>query len=175
MKKIFLLVVVFFISTLSFSQEIVNLVMVGDNGITEDIKKANAFIVVKKYPDGFQRLDYKFNQPLQKLRTFSDSSLTVLQGPYYEYAFMGWLFKSGNYQNNAKDGEWKNYDDTGKVILIEKYDQGVLMETINPDTVKKEKPVESKYDIEASFKKGGKDWINYLSRNLNGGFSCKIT
>ncbi|MFM2327176.1 MAG: hypothetical protein RIR31_1378, partial [Bacteroidota bacterium] len=40
------------------AQKIVNLVLVDDNGVTENIKEAHSFIVVKKYPDNFQRLDY---------------------------------------------------------------------------------------------------------------------
>ncbi len=173
MKQTVLLFFSLFISILSYSQEIVNVVLVGDEGITEDIKKANAFIVVKKYPNSFQRLDYKFNQPLQKLRTYSDSTLTVLQGPSYEYAFMGWLLLSGNYKDNTKDGDWDTFNDTGKVILTEKYDMGVLIKTVNPDTLKKEKSIEYKDEKEATFKKGDSGWKSYLIKNLNGELAAK--
>lgn len=151
------------------AQEIVNMVLVGKNGITTKIKETKSFVVVKKYPDGFKRLDYPMHAPLKKLRSYSDSSLTVLQGAYYEYATDGAIAISGYYENNLKHKDWFTYDDTGKVIWIEKYNNGLLTETINPDTVKKDtadkklKPGE----IEAVFKAGGKSWLQYLTRNLN--------
>lgn len=173
MKKLSFLIVCFLFAFTVSAQEIINLVMVGNNGATENIKEAHSFIAVKKYPNGFQRLDYKFKQPLQKLRTYSDSTMTVLEGPYYEYALMGWLYKSGHYLNNMKAGDWRTYNDTGKVVLIEKYEQGVLIKTEDPDTIKKEKPAENKDDQEARFKKGNKDWMYYLTRNLDGNLAAK--
>lgn len=151
------------------AQEIVNLVLVGDNGITKDIKEAHSFIVVKKYPDSYQRLDYKIGAPLERLRSYSDSTLKVLQGNYYEYTADGRIAKSGFYQNNLKEDDWYHYNDTGKVILEEKYVNGVLIKTINPDTIKKEERVDAiqAVDKEATFGKGDRDWIKYLSKNLN--------
>lgn len=169
MKILSVLLIAVFLQLNLFSQEIVNLVMVGKDGITENIKKANSFIVVKKYSDGFKRLDYPVHAPLKKLRSYSDSSLTVLQGAYYEYAADGAIAISGYYDNNLKHKDWYTYNDTGKVILIEKFSNGFLTETINPDTIKKDtadkklKPGEK----EAVFKGGGKSWIQYLTRNLN--------
>lgn len=169
MKTVAFLIFSILLLKSSAAQEIVNLVLVGKNGITTKIKEAQSFVVVKKYPDGFKRLDYPVHAPLKKLRSYSDSSLTVLQGAYYEYATDGAIAISGYYENNLKHKDWFTYDDTGKVILIEKYNNGLLTETINPDTVKKDtadkklKPGEK----EAIFKGGGKNWIQYLTRNLN--------
>lgn len=176
MKRIVLFFIGFFISLLSFSQEIVNVVYVGENGITEDVKKANAFILIKKYPDGFQRLDYKFSAPLQMLRTYSDSTLKVLEGNYYEYDVNGAITVSGYYHNNLKEKDWYFYDDTAKVIREEKYEAGVLIKTINPDTIKNKEDNElaiQDVEKEAIFGKKPTDWGKYLSKNINGEVSAK--
>lgn len=166
----FILLAILFVTLHSSAQQIVNLVLVGDNGITENIKEANAFIVIKKYPNSFQRLDYKMDAPLVKLRNYKDSTLKILQGDYYEYAPSGAITISGYYENNAQEKDWYYYNDTGKVILEEKYEKGVLINTVNPDTVKKDKTGDDKLkegEREAIYKNGDKDWIKYVSKNLN--------
>jgi len=167
----FLFTIFLFISTsLSYSQTIVNLILVGENGVTEDITKATNFIVIKKYPTNFERLDYKLHGPLIKSKTYSDSTLTVLQGRYYEYDESGRISKSGHYLNNQKDKDWWYYNDTAKVILKEKYKNGILINTVNPDTVKEERPKQSTLDKderEATFKSGDREWIRYLTKNVN--------
>ena len=171
MKRVFILFFCFFKCAISPAQEIVNLVLVGANGVTENIKEANSFIVVKKYPNSFQRLDYKISEPLQKMRNYSDVNLTILEGKYLEYGADGTITKSGYYQNNFKEKDWHYYNDTGKVILTEKFEKGLLIETINPDTVKKDEKKSdtfTKVESEATFEKGDKDWKKYLVKNLNG-------
>jgi protein TonB len=169
MKKLPILFFCFLLTSNINAQKIVNLVLVGDNGVTENIKEAHSFIVVKKYPDNFQRLDYKMRKPLQSLRSYSDSTLEVLQGNCYEYTPNGRITKSGFYQNNLKEKSWYYYNDTGKVILEEKFANGVLIERINPDTIKKEERVDDIKTVEqeATFNKGDRDWIKYLQKNLN--------
>ncbi len=170
MKKALLLFILGQNTIALFSQEIVNLVLVGKKGITEDIKEATTFIAIKKYPDGFQRLDYILQGPLQKVRTYSDSNLTILNGWYYEYAPDGSITLSGTYYNNQKAKDWYHYNDTGKVVLEEKYEMGTLIKTIDPDTIKKKEEMPEglqKVEREATFKKGDKDWIKYLTKNLN--------
>lgn len=169
MKKFILLSLFFCIIVNGMGQQIVNAVFVGNNGVTENIKEAHSFIVVKKYQGSYKRLDYKFNAPLVKERNYADSLLAVLEGKYYEYAVDGSISKSGQYHNNLKEQNWYFYNDTGKIILEEQYDKGILMATINPDTVKDQsskivtlQPGEK----EATFKNGDKDWIKYLVRNL---------
>ena len=144
--------------------------MVGEKGITEDIKEARSFIVIKEYPNAFQRLDYNIGAPLERLRTYSDSSLTVLNGPFYEYSFKGALTLSGGYLNNLKEKKWNYSNDTGKVILELDYEHGILIKTINPDTVKKKDPAETKLkdgEVEEHYKRGDDDWRNYLRKNLD--------
>jgi protein TonB len=176
MKKFFLCSLIFLTGHCCFAQQIVNLVLVGDDGITENIKKAHSYIVVKKYPDGFKRLDYKKNAPLQKLKSFSDSSLTVLQGIYLEYWPNGYISKSGYYDNNLKEKDWYTYNESGKQLLLEKYAKGALISSLNVDTIKKDKTVKDTLkpgEIEASFKNGGTGWSKYLMRNLNGDVASK--
>ena len=176
MKKLSFLWFCFFIISKLNAQQMVNLVLVGNNGVTEDIKEAHSFILVKKYPNSFQRLDYKLAAPLQKVRNYTDSTLTVLQGGYCEYALSGALSIRGHYENNLRENEWYYYNDTGKVILEEKYEQGVLIKITNPDSVKEELPEETGFkdgEREATFKKGIKDWIKYLTTNLNSEVSVK--
>lgn len=169
MKKLPFLCFCFLLTANVNAQEIVNLVLVGDKGVTENIKEAHSFIVVKKYPGSYQRLDYKMGAPLERLRSYSDSTLEVLHGNYYEYASDGRIAQSGVYQNNLKEDDWYYYNDTGKVILEEKYENGVLIKTINPDTIKKEERTDAIQAVEkeATFGKGDRDWIKYLSKNLN--------
>ena len=152
------------------AQKIVNVVLVGDKGVTENIKEAKYFIIVKKYPGKYERLDYKMSAPLKMVRTYSDSTLTILQGHYYEYNTDGRLTLNGFYANNSKEKDWYYYNDTGKVVLEEKYDSGILVSTINPDTVKKQNPKEDslkKDEKEASFHNGNNAWARYLMKNIH--------
>ncbi len=172
------LIVLFFvcITTVGKAQEVVNLILAGDKGATENIKEATAFIVVKKYSGYFQRLDYKLYAPLKKVRNYTDSTLSILQGNFYEYDANGAIKISGHYSDNLKDKDWYFYNDTGKVVLEEKYAQGNLVTSVNPDTVKEEKLLENNFTIvdqEATFKKGNTDWIKYLSENVNGELADK--
>lgn len=170
MKKLIILFLLFIIGDRLSAQQIVNLVLVGEKGITEDIKEARSFIIIKQYPDRFQRLDYNLRAPLERVRTYSDSNLSVLNGPYYEYSFNGALSLSGVYANNLKEKEWFYYNDTGKVILKMQYEHGVLIKTVNPDTLEKKDPKDMKLkdgEVEAHFKKGELAWKDYLVKNLD--------
>ncbi len=176
MKKVFVLLFAFSANFYCFSQQIVNLVLVGNDGVTENIKKAHSVIVVKKYPEGFKRLDYKIGAPLQKLRSFSDSTLTVLQGSYFEYGQNGYAVKSGYYMNNLKEKDWYYYNENGKEMLKEKYENGILISSLKLDTVKNETGKKDSLkpgEIEASFKKGNKEWMKYLTTNLNADLASK--
>src|SRR6187397_381585 len=127
-RKIYFLVILFsLLQTTITAQEIVNIVLVGKDGVTENIKKAKSFVLVKKYPGNvFERLDYQMGAPLVKLRTYNDSNLTNLEGAYLEYHPNGSLHIKGQYSQNLKSTEWYQYDDTGKHIFTEVYDEGIL-------------------------------------------------
>jgi protein TonB len=158
-----------FIAPFIFAQEIVNIVLVGDKGVTEKLEEATSFILVKKYPGSYQRIDYRMHAPIQKVRTYSDSTLRILDGAYYEYASNGPIFKSGYYSNNEKTNDWYYYNDSGRVILQERYEHDVLIKKTDPDTIKKTVPQKPLRDDEreATFKKGDSDWMKYLTKNLN--------
>lgn len=169
MQKLVLLLLLYLSGTPVVAQQIVNLVLVGEKGITEDIKEARSFIVIKQFPHGFQRLDYNMGMPLERVRTYSDSTLSILNGPFFEYSFNGAITLSGYYENNIKEKEWFYFNDTGKVILEMKYEKGILVKTINPDTIKKEtgEPKLKDGEFEARFKKGERDWKDYLVKNID--------
>lgn len=168
-KLIMLLLAIFSMHTIAAAQEIVNVVLVGENGVTDDIKKATSFIIVKKYRgDIYERLDYKKSAPLVKLRTYNDSTLTTQDGVMYEYYPSGMIHIKGNYVNNYKEGDWNYYDEAGKLTLTEKYGQNILIESKVPDTAQKKDSVIYGDEREADFKGGTKAFIKYLTRNING-------
>ena len=152
------------------SQVISNLVLVGDKGVTEDIREAKYFIVVKDYPNSiFERLEYKFGGPLQKLKTYKDSLLQMPDGRYIEYAANGTMYLKGMYTSGLKDKDWSYYNDTGKVLLVQKYQEGKLIGAENPDTVPS-KPRSDNVDggeIDAAFGGGDRAWSQYIMKNLN--------
>ena len=167
-KKITSVLFILFLSSNVYAQQIVNLILVGNDGVTEDIKKAHSFIIIKNYSGNiFERLDYKLQAPLVMLRTYSDSNLTFQQGKYMEYYPSGELRTSGEYSNNMKSGDWMHYNDTGKVVLTERYENGNMTEAENPDTVKKKEPLLYGDEKEANMDGGVKAWINYIKKTLN--------
>ena len=72
--KIALFLLSFFCVDSVIAQQITNIVLVGPNGITEDIKQAESFIVVKQFPTYYERIDYKKGGPRIRSRCYSDSS-----------------------------------------------------------------------------------------------------
>jgi antitoxin component YwqK of YwqJK toxin-antitoxin module len=168
-KKLLFSICILFLYVASKSQAIVNLILVGKNGITENVKEAKSFIVVKQFGTSLQRLDYEIHAPLVKERNYSDSNMTILHGNYFEYDESGALKISGEYEENLKSNTWYFYNDTGKIILEQQYQKGILLKTINPDTIKKSiDTLEYKDEVDASFGKKKDDWIKYLSKNLDG-------
>ncbi|HPH91074.1 MAG TPA: energy transducer TonB [Ferruginibacter sp.] len=149
------------------AQEVVNIVLVGTNGVTEDIKEATSFVAVKTYPGNtFERLDYKMGGPLIKLRTYNDSNLSILDGSYIEYDEKGNIFLTGTYSDNKKNGDWLYYNDTGKVMLTRVFEHDSLIKTVEPDTIQKKNLAKYPDEREAIFKAGNADWSMYLSHAL---------
>src|SRR4051812_35468941 len=129
--KCFLFLIVSFVSIRSLSQEVIRIVMVGEAGVTEDPEKATSFIVIKQYPNSsYERLDYKKGGPLVKLRSFKGPELKVLEGRYCEYGINGRLSVSGNYLNNAKDGRWNTFNDSGELVTSRRYLSDSIVEII---------------------------------------------
>ena len=158
-----------FMSSPIYAQKIVNYVFVGNNGITENINEAHSFIIIKKYGERFQRLDYKINAPLVKERNFSDSLLSILEGSYNLYNIKGALIETGSYKNNLKDGSWYHFDGENKLILEEKFSSGILVNSKTDFSTKNDSQNQPPFkdEREATFGKGNNDWIKYLKQNLN--------
>jgi protein TonB len=169
MKKFLSLSIFMLFIFSAFSQDIVNMILVGKSGITEDIKEATSFIVIKEFPNYFQRLDYNIGLPLERMRTYSDSNLTILNGIYCEYSSGGVIGLKGIYINNVKEKDWHYYNGSGEIILTMQYENDAVVKTIKQDTIKKE-PISKaikKGEVETSFKRGDADWRDYLRKNLN--------
>ncbi|MEO6719901.1 MAG: energy transducer TonB [Ferruginibacter sp.] len=168
-RSSFLLMIMLFVLQAGLhAQEIVNVVLVGQEGVTEDIKKATSFIVVKQYPANiYERLDYNMGKPLIKLRTYSDSLLKSQEGAQLEYYPSGSLQVKGNFSKNLKEDDWLYFNDTGKHILTETYKAGELIASKQPDTTTKKDSVVYGDEREANIKGGVKSWIKYIQKNLN--------
>lgn len=164
-KKLIIYLILSSSGTQVFSQKIINIIMVGPGGVTEDPQTATQFTVIKHYPDlHFERLDYKKGGPLIKLISYKDQDLKISDGKYLEYAENGALRVFGKYLNNAKDGIWYKYNDTGKVIKSVKYSNDSIVEIIDPE--KKDSVVDYSDEKEASFTGGDKAWVKYLRKKL---------
>ncbi len=58
----------------------------------------------------------------------------IKHGSYFKYFPSGKLMVAGKYHNGQPDGEWKYYDEAGRIVKKEIYRNGILMQTIeNPD------------------------------------------
>ncbi len=58
------------------------------------------------------------------------------QGPFLTYHDNGRIYKSGNYVNGLKEGEWKEYDKYGKLLKILTYKKGKIDRRSTPDQIK---------------------------------------
>jgi hypothetical protein len=73
--------------------------MVGENGITDNAKKAKYLVVVKKINDTiYKRLDYNFAGPVIRRASYKDSLLKILHSPYADYKATGYTDSGGKYQ-----------------------------------------------------------------------------
>jgi hypothetical protein len=169
MKKLTVLLITCLISINLNAQKITNFILVGEKGITKNIKEAKNFIMIKKYPDGsFERKDYMLHGPLKVMKTYSDSSLNILNGMFCTYRPDGSIKLSGHYVNNKMENEWYRYNDTGKVILIENYLADSLVNSKIPDTTYDDKLVQLKDgEKEAAYIGGNAALKNFLVKNIN--------
>ena len=82
----YLIILLLIFSQSVISQQIVNAVMVGNKGITENQREAKYLIIVKKYNDSaFERLEYNFAGPIKRRLTYKDPDLKILNGTYADY------------------------------------------------------------------------------------------
>ena len=144
--------------------------MVGESGVTEDVKKAKFLIVVKTYDDtAFERLEYNFTGPMKRCLTYKDAMLKTLQGRYVNFYPSGIISSEGNYVDNKKDGSWYLYDDTSHAITEYQYHLDTLLAAINLDSLALEKKKVTEDTIgehEAEYKGGEKSFSKFISQNL---------
>lgn len=165
MKKTVLAILFVIVSLLCFSQKITNIVLVGPNGVTKDENEAHSYIVVKHYKDGyFERLDYKKGGPLKKLRTYKDTSMTILDGNFYEYDKDGYLTAAGRYKDNKKEGIWKTYAKKKLDTYIE-YREDTIFQILEKPRILTS--IDENANTRAAiFPKGMNKWTNYLERMI---------
>jgi TonB family protein len=169
MKKYFLIFFLAF-SQFAIAQKLINAVMVGDNGITEDVKKAKFLIVVKTYGDtAFERLEYNFTGPMKRRLTYKDAMLKTLHGRFVNFSPSGIVSSEGDYVDNKKDGSWYLYNDTAHAITEYKYHLDTLLAVIDLDSLQLEKKKiteDTTGEHEADYKGGIKKFSNFISQNL---------
>ena len=157
-------------SQFAIAQKMINAVMVGDNGITQDVKKAKFLIVLKTYGDtAFERLEYNFTGPMKRCLTYKDAMLKTLHGRYVNFYSSGIISSEGDYVDNKKDGSWYLYNDTAHAITEYKYHLDTLLAVINLDSLELEKKkviVDTTGEHEADYKGGIKKFSNFISQNL---------
>ncbi len=158
------------LSHFAYSQKIINAVLVGDKGITEDQKKAKFLIVVKSYADtAFERLEYNFAGPMKRRLAYKDPLLKISNGTYTDFNAAGYISTQGNYSNNKKDGSWFKYNDTGKTVLEYRYHLDTLIEVINSDSleIENKKLIKDTMDEhEAEYRGGQKKYLNYINKTF---------
>ena len=146
------------------AQNIIDIIYVAADGVTNDIKKAKSFIIVKEYPNYYERIDYAKAGPLFKSSSYKDTGLTILHGNYYEYRPDGTILYAGNYKDNKKSEYWLTYNNAGVVIQSEKYEDGTLVEKVAPN--KKDSSKVYGDEREPEFPGGNSAWDRYIAINL---------
>lgn len=162
--RIWIVLSMMLIGTVSRAQEVTNFIMYNDDGITKDANKATNFIVVKESSDHhFTRMDYKMAGPLKKQRTYKDTAMKVLDGAYYEYAPDGKMTIYGNYKDNQKEGHWMIFENDSLLTSTHwSHDSLINVE----DHQKKDTSFIYHDEREASFPGGQKDWRKYLLKRM---------
>lgn len=121
MRQLFIALLILF-STSSFAQKSDTLVTyIFDKIPTKQIKKATSvYKVFKKDDANWIRITSDQNLVPLKRETFSDSTLTILNGDYLKYK-NGKIVLKGTYFKNERTGAWINYDSLGKAYASKIY------------------------------------------------------
>jgi protein TonB len=154
------------------SQKIVNAVLVGNNGITENVDSAKYLVIIKKYSDSsFERIEYNFAGPRLRSVFYKDPELKVKNDTYMEYDGGGEISRQGKYANNVKTGEWFLYE-KGSAKFKQVYKNGQLISvtdldslraaTAHEDSLKNAKRKEN----ESEFEGGMSAYMKFLNKNF---------
>lgn len=164
MRKIILSLIISLLTQFAFAQEM-EVHFVADGKIIQDATKAKELILLKAFNDScYERKDYKMNGPLLKTQTFKDIDLKILHGPYQEYYKNGQVSVNGQFENGKKEGRWTYYNEKGKYLSRNMYQNDSLIETLPPPPDKDKKYPDEK---EAQFSGGISALRNFLVNNLN--------
>lgn len=163
-RILFIIAVISLFHQPAISQDIVNFITLGSNGITNNPDEVISFIVIKKYEDGhYERLDYKKGGPLMKLSSYKDDSLKVLNGRFMQYEPNGNIKFYGAYSEGLKSGDWLTFGDSYKVVLSVKFDHDTIVKVNDLDSKDSTIYEDSK---EAEYPGGIKAWSKYVSNSI---------
>lgn len=164
MRKMIVSLIVLLLTRFAIAQDM-EVHFVADGKIIQDATKAKELILLKAFNDScYERKDYKMNGPLFKTQTFMDIHLKILNGPYQEYHKNGQLSVTGQFENGKKEGRWTYYNEKGKYLSRNVYQNDSLIETLPPSPNNDKKYPDEK---EAQFIGGISALRDFLIKNLN--------
>ncbi|MBC6492959.1 TonB family protein [Flavihumibacter stibioxidans] len=129
-------------------------------------KEAQLMVAITKVNDTAWRKDqYQSNGPIQTSQYFKTKELDLAHGPTVVYRPHGLAESFGTYLEGKQHGDWYFVNDTGRIYLQKRFDQGKLLETIDLlNKPEEKKPKEE--GVESSFEGGIRGWTSYLQENL---------
>lgn len=138
-----------------------------------DYKKTSYFTRVQYVNDTCWKIDtYRYAGPMITSEVCKDNKAQMRHGQFAAYKRSGFIDSSGDYANGQMSGEWHYRNDTGGIVIMKTFDNGVLIKTRDLLKEKEEKPevnmdtVFDKVEKESEFKGGIKQWQMYLTKNL---------
>jgi protein TonB len=166
--KMMSLLALIFVSTTLRSQDSESFYVFNADWKPTKMDSAHFFLRVHKINDSCWQWDYyNFSGPLIKSERFRDKDGEQLDGVSYHYDESGRLDSTSVYKLGKKNGEfYKIVGDTFHFRLKYVYRDDTLVETVDLDTLKKNKPVEYKDERESEYPGGTSGWSRYLSKNL---------
>lgn len=189
MHKVFVLIAAFLLvtnTTKAQKSTDVFYVFKSDWSSAEDLNHAVYFMqVVAENDTTFYCRYYNKTGPMVKQECYKDSDLSVPNGLFAWYDTKGRIDSCGFVYERKKDGNWRYFDDSMRVVMTSDYDAGKFIRTHNFITKKilypdgreeSAEPVADKSDTtvkvfkvvqtEARLKGGPKEWVHYLQNNL---------
>jgi protein TonB len=108
----------------------------------------------------------------------NDADGNVLNGRFVSYSLFGTADTVGDYSKGRRNGEWRFFTPTGRLLGYQMYQDGSLLWT--KDTLQIKHEADSlktlgksdgsddaiKVEIEAAFPGGAQAWLRYMSKNL---------
>jgi protein TonB len=139
---------------------------------TSDMKESAYFARLGKNNSGLWKLDlYNIFGPMISCEHYKDRETKQQEGLQTFYHPTGFIDSTGSIENNALQGDWQYYNDTGRLIFKKKYDKGKLVylkDVINdPDTSIKINDIkEDGHEKESDFPGGVRAWQRFMIKNM---------